>query len=54
LKPIIAAIETSDLSDVGIDRIINGLGRPVPFDAIKFQFGLSKQMLRLLMKRIKV
>jgi uncharacterized protein (TIGR03643 family) len=52
LKPIIAAIETSDLSDIQIDRIIEMAWEDrTPFDAIKFQFGLSEADVKALMKK---
>lgn len=52
MKPIIAAIENKQLNDVQIDRIIEMAWEDrTPFDAIKFQFGLSEADVKALMKR---
>lgn len=52
MKPIIAAIENNQLNDVQIDRIIEMAWEDrTPFDAIKFQFGLSEADVKALMKR---
>lgn len=52
MKPIIAAIENNQLSDIQIDRIIEMAWEDrTPFDAIKFQFGLSEADVKALMKR---
>lgn len=52
MKPIIAAIENKQLSDIQIDRIIEMAWEDrTPFDAIKFQFGLSEADVKALMKR---
>lgn len=52
MKPIIATIEKDNLSDIQIDRIIEMAWEDrTPFDAIKFQFGLSEAEVKALMKR---
>jgi len=52
LKPIIATIEKDNLSEIQIDRIIEMAWEDrTPFDAIKFQFGLSEAEVKALMKR---
>jgi len=52
LKPIIATIENENLTDIQIDRIIEMAWEDrTPFDAIKFQFGLSEADVKALMKR---
>jgi uncharacterized protein (TIGR03643 family) len=52
LKPIIAPIEKENLSDIQIDRIIEMAWEDrTPFDAIKFQFGLSEADVKALMKK---
>ncbi|HLP63659.1 TIGR03643 family protein [Flavobacterium sp.] len=52
MKPIIAAIENKQLNEVQIDRIIEMAWEDrTPFDAIKFQFGLSESDVKALMKR---
>ena len=51
-KPIIAALTTTELSDIQIDRIIEMAWEDrTPFDAIKFQFGLSEADVKALMKK---
>lgn len=52
MKPIIATIEKDNLSEIQIDRIIEMAWEDrTPFDAIKFQFGLSEAEVKALMKR---
>jgi len=52
LKPIIASIENENLSDIQLDRIIEMAWEDrTPFDAIKFQFGLSEAEVKALMKK---
>jgi len=52
LKSIIAPIEKEKLSDINIDRIIEMAWEDrTPFDAIKFQFGLSEADVKALMKK---
>lgn len=52
MKPIIATIENTQLNDVQIDRIIEMAWEDrTPFDAIKFQFGLSEADVKALMKK---
>lgn len=52
MKPIIAAIENNELNDIQIDRIIEMAWEDrTPFDAIKFQFGLSEADVKVLMKK---
>ena len=52
MKPIIAAIENNQLNDIQIDRIIEMAWEDrTPFDAIKFQFGLSEADVKALMKK---
>jgi uncharacterized protein (TIGR03643 family) len=52
LKPIIATIENTDFTDIQIDRIIEMAWEDrTPFDAIKFQFGLSEADVKALMKK---
>jgi uncharacterized protein (TIGR03643 family) len=52
LKPIIAKIETTVFNDIQIDRIIEMAWEDrTPFDAIKFQFGLSEADVKGLMKK---
>jgi uncharacterized protein (TIGR03643 family) len=52
LKPIIATTEESNLSDIQIDRIIEMAWEDrTPFDAIKFQFGLTEADVKALMKK---
>lgn len=52
MKPIIAPIEDVNLSDIQIDRIIEMAWEDrTPFDAIKFQFGLTEDNVKALMKK---
>ena len=52
LKPIIATVEKSNLTDIHIDRIIEMAWEDrTPFDAIKFQFGLVEADVKALMKK---
>jgi uncharacterized protein (TIGR03643 family) len=52
VKPIIATTEKDNLSEIQIDRIIEMAWEDrTPFDAIKFQFGLSEADVKVLMKR---
>jgi uncharacterized protein (TIGR03643 family) len=52
LKPIIATIENTDFTDIQIDRIIEMAWEDrTPFDAIKFQFGLTEADVKALMKK---
>lgn len=52
MKPIIATIENTDFTDIQIDRIIEMAWEDrTPFDAIKFQFGLSEADVKALMKK---
>jgi uncharacterized protein (TIGR03643 family) len=52
LKPIIVPTEESNLSDIQIDRIIEMAWEDrTPFDAIKFQFGLTEADVKALMKK---
>ena len=52
MKTIIAPLETTDFSDIQIDRIIEMAWEDrTPFDAIKFQFGLSEADVKALMKQ---
>lgn len=52
MKPIIATIENADFTDIQIDRIIEMAWEDrTPFDAIKFQFGLSEADVKALMKK---
>lgn len=52
MKPIIATSEKENLSDIQIDRIIEMAWEDrTPFDAIKFQFGLSEAEVKALMKK---
>lgn len=52
MKSIIAAIENHQLNDIQIDRIIEMAWEDrTPFDAIKFQFGLSEADVKALMKK---
>jgi uncharacterized protein (TIGR03643 family) len=51
LKSIIVTPEKENLSDIQIDRIIEMAWEDrTPFDAIKFQFGLSEAEVKALMK----
>ena len=52
MKPIIASIDENNLSEIQIDRIIEMAWEDrTPFDAIKFQFGLSEADVKALMKK---
>jgi uncharacterized protein (TIGR03643 family) len=52
LKPIISNTTKENLSDIQIDRIIEMAWEDrTPFDAIKFQFGLSEADVKALMKK---
>jgi uncharacterized protein (TIGR03643 family) len=52
LKLVIAPIEKENLSDIQIDRIIEMAWEDrTPFDAIKFQFGLTEADVKALMKK---
>jgi uncharacterized protein (TIGR03643 family) len=52
VKPIIATIQNDNLSDIQIDRIIEMAWEDrTPFDAIKFQFGLTEADVKALMKK---
>jgi uncharacterized protein (TIGR03643 family) len=52
LKPIISSKKNNALSDIQIDRIIEMAWEDrTPFDAIKFQFGLAEDEVKVLMKR---
>ena len=52
MKTIIAPLETTDFSDIQIDRIIEMAWEDrTPFDAIKFQFGLTEDNVKALMKK---
>jgi len=51
-KPILASIEKDNLSEAHIDRIIEMAWEDrTPFDAIRFQFGLSEADVKALMKK---
>ncbi len=52
MKPIISNTTKENLSDIQIDRIIEMAWEDrTPFDAIKFQFGLSEADVKALMKK---
>lgn len=52
MKPIISNTTNQNLSDIQIDRIIEMAWEDrTPFDAIKFQFGLSEADVKALMKK---
>ncbi|BDU25808.1 MULTISPECIES: TIGR03643 family protein [unclassified Flavobacterium] len=52
IKSIIAKIDHSVLNEIQIDRIIEMAWEDrTPFDAIKFQFGLSESDVKALMKK---
>ncbi|MFZ0598030.1 MAG: TIGR03643 family protein [Flavobacterium sp.] len=52
MKPIIAKTDSSVLNEVQIDRIIEMAWEDrTPFDAVKFQFGLSESDVKALMKK---
>ena len=52
MKPIIAPIQSENLNEIQIDRIIEMAWEDrTPFDAIKFQFGISEADVKALMKK---
>ncbi len=52
MKPIITTLEKDALTDVQIDRVIEMAWEDrTPFDAIKFQFGLTEAEVKALMKK---
>lgn len=52
MKPIFAPITTNELTEVQIDRIIEMAWEDrTPFDAIRFQFGLTEAEVKALMKK---
>ncbi len=52
MKPIIVTSKKENLTDIQIDRIIEMAWEDrTPFDAIKFQFGLSEAEVKALMKK---
>lgn len=52
MKSIISITDKENLTDIQIDRIIEMAWEDrTPFDAIKFQFGLSEAEVKALMKR---
>lgn len=52
MRPIISSIENSKLTEIQIDRIIEMAWEDrTPFDAIKFQFGLTEAEVKALMKK---
>ena len=52
MKSIIASIEDKVFDEIQIDRIIEMAWEDrTPFDAIKFQFGLSEAEVKALMKK---
>lgn len=52
MKPIIAPIQNEPLTEIQIDRIIEMAWEDrTPFDAIRFQFGLSEADVKALMKK---
>ena len=52
MKPIIANIASTVFDEIQIDRIIEMAWEDrTPFDAIKFQFGLSEADVKALMKK---
>ncbi|MDA6070082.1 TIGR03643 family protein [Flavobacterium sp. AC] len=52
MKSIIAKIDNTVLNEVQIDRIIEMAWEDrTPFDAVKFQFGLSEADVKALMKK---
>ncbi len=52
MKPIIATLENDTFSAIQLDRIIEMAWEDrTPFDAIKFQFGLSEADVKALMKK---
>ena len=52
MKPIIAPVEHKVFDEIQIDRIIEMAWEDrTPFDAIKFQFGISEAEVKALMKK---
>ena len=52
MKPIIANLENKLFDEIQIDRIIEMAWEDrTPFDAIKFQFGISEAEVKVLMKK---
>lgn len=52
MKPIISNVNDKNLSEIQMDRIIEMAWEDrTPFDAIKFQFGLSEADVKALMKQ---
>lgn len=52
MKPIIASLENKEFDAVQLDRIIEMAWEDrTPFDAIRFQFGLSEADVKALMKK---
>lgn len=52
MKTIIATVTKDNFTDIQIDRIIEMAWEDrTPFDAIKFQFGISEAEVKALMKR---
>lgn len=52
MKPIIALLEHKVFDEIQIDRIIEMAWEDrTPFDAIKFQFGISEAEVKALMKK---
>lgn len=52
MKPIIAPVEVKVFDEIQIDRIIEMAWEDrTPFDAIKFQFGISEAEVKALMKK---
>ena len=52
MKPIIATLENKVFDEIQIDRIIEMAWEDrTPFDAIKFQFGISEAEVKALMKK---
>ena len=52
MKPIIASLENKQFDEIQIDRIIQMAWEDrTPFDAVKFQFGISEAEVKVLMKK---
>lgn len=52
MKPIIAPLDKNHLSEINTDRIIEMAWEDrTPFDAIRFQFGLTEADVKALMKK---
>ncbi len=52
MKTVIAPLENNILSDIQIDRIIEMAWEDrTPFDAIEYQFGLTEDNVKALMKK---